>query len=68
MPLRVEPREREEVSGPDHWVVPVLPQLWDGCVFSYHQQESPVQAGEGDKNLHRTAVPGPNCLHQGEVG
>lgn len=65
--LRVGPPEGEEVSSPDHWLVPVLSQLWDGCVFSNHQQEPALQAGERDENLYCAAVPRANCPHQGEV-
>lgn len=67
-PLRVEPpQRREEVPGPDHRLVPVLSQLWDGRLLPGHQQEPAVQAGEGDEDLHRAAVPGPDGPLQGEV-
>lgn len=56
-----------EVSSPDHWLVPVLSQLWDGRFLSYHQQEPTVQAWERDKNLYHTAMHRPNSPHQGEV-
>lgn len=65
--LSVEAPEGEELSSPDHWLVPVLPQLWDGCFFSNNQQEPPVQAGARDESLHRAALLRPNSPHQGEV-
>lgn len=63
----VEPPEGQEVSGPDHWVDPVLPQLWNGHFFSNHKQEPTVQVGEGDQNLHHPAVQQNNVPLQGEV-
>lgn len=66
--LSVEPSEGDEVSGPDHRLVPVLQQLWDGRFLSHHQQEPSVQAGERDEDLHRAAVPRPNSPRQGEAG
>lgn len=65
--VSVEPLEGRQVSGPDHRVVPVLPQLWHGRFVSHHQQEPAVQTGEGDADLHRAAVPGPGRPHQGEA-
>lgn len=67
-PLRVEPpQRREEVSGPDHRLVAVLSQLRHGRLLPGHQQEPALQAGEGDEDLHRAAVPGPDGPRQGEV-
>lgn len=65
----VEPPEGEpqEMSGPDHWVDPVLPQLWNGHFFSNHKQEPTVQVGEGDQNLHHPALQRDNVPLQGEV-
>lgn len=33
--LSVEHPRREEVSRPNYQVVPVLTQLWDGCLLSH---------------------------------
>lgn len=63
----VEPPEGQEVSGPDHWVDPVLTQLWNGHFFSNHKQEPTVQVGEGDQNLHHPAMQRNNVPLQGEV-
>lgn len=67
MIFSVEPPEGQEVSSTDHWLVPVFPQLWDRHFFSHHQQEPSVQAGEGDENLHCTAMPWPDCSSQGRL-
>lgn len=63
----VEPPEGQEVSGPDHRVDPVLPQLRNRRLLSDHQQEPAVQAGEGDQDLHRAAVQRRNFPLQGKV-
>lgn len=58
-------QEGEKVSSPNHWVVPVLTQLRHGHLLSYHQREPAVQTGEGNENLHHTAVPQSDGPSQG---
>ena len=41
---------------PDHRLVPVLTELWDGRVLAHHQRQRPVQTGERDAHLYHSTL------------